>query len=400
MSGKRKRLKALTKKIKARKQSQREKTSLARRVLKVLPLMILGLLFVFYLNRAEYDKLGVSFLDVRMRLEHPDKESDVVIVEITQKDFDGFFEGQTRPLNPPKLHELITAVSKGKPCVIGVDIDTHFAEFGAETFAVQEDKWSPVVWAREIKEIPQSINEKPIPLNVLGGQDKYNSNSGIPLLIDDESGVTRRYTRMIETQENTVGKKPSFAWAVYREAASRCLGIDFPDMKEIKKREEETSPLFIKYSRGHNVESVESSNENAADKSAESVNRKNQWKEAKNRGRIKIPASQIINLSKSKDWQNNNLIKNKIVLIGGTYLNDDVHETPLGRMSGVEITANVIETELDGGGIKQPGFLTIGLLSLFHGFLIIGLFQLVSWEKALLISLPVVFIISLACSFL
>jgi hypothetical protein len=139
-----------------------------------------------------------------------------VIVNISQEDFEGLFQGQTRPLNPPKLHELITAVSKGKPCVIGVDIDTSFPQF--QGFKVSDD-WSPTVWAREVA----------VPVEVLGGQARYNEKSGLTLLIDDASGVTRQYKRLIETVD---GDLHSFAWAVFQESKARkCAGMEIPELE-------------------------------------------------------------------------------------------------------------------------------------------------------------------------
>lgn len=384
MAEKRKRAKAIIQKIKARKLRRREeKTTFWRRVLKALPLVFVGLLFVFYFSRTEaVQKFQNPLLDAQMLLDNPSDDSDVVIVEITQADFDTFFGGETRPLNPPKLHELVSAVSKGKPCVVGVDIDTHYRQFGAENFRYSGD-WSPTIWARETKEIPPDVNTKPVPIDVLGGQTLYNKNSGFPLLIDDAQGVTRLYTRLIETADGEI--IPSFAWAIYRQAAQEnCAKITFPDADNLKRREDETSALFIRYSRG-------GTDKIAADS--------DDWNTA-NRGRIKIPSLQIIELSKTADWQNNSLIKDKIVLIGGSYGGEDVHQTPLGRMSGVEITANVIETELRGGGIKPPAFLTTALIALFDGFLLIGLFHLFPWRQAFLSSVAALFALSFVCSFL
>ena len=68
-------------------------------------------------------------------------------------------------------------------------------------------------------------------------------------------------------------------------------------------------------------------------------------------------------------------------------------------MNGVEINANVLESDLRGGGVKPPGFVTVILLQIFDGFLLIALFQIFSWRKAALLSVPLIFLLSLACSF-
>lgn len=325
--------------------------------------MVLAVIFTAGLNRAGLlSQLETTILDAQMRLDMPSEESQVVIVEITQDDFAGVFQGQTRPLKPDALRALIDAVAKGQPCIIAVDIDTHFPQF--KDFKVGED-WPPVIWAREIAEVPADVNEKPIPLDVLGGQNPaFNERSGIPLLIDDAgSKTTRRYVRLIDT---TIGKQPSFAWAVYRALQGRdCAGITVPPLAET------ADPLLIRYSRG-----------------GEGV------------GRTKLTASNVISFAEATGWGNNDLIKGKVVLIGGSYLGDDRHDTPFGRMTGVEVVANVVETELRGGGINPPNYLTMGLLLLFDGVLLIALFQILPFRKALLLSLPVIMLLSLACSFL
>lgn len=354
---------------KKRKENRRKETSataansrvsLQKRFLKALPLMLLAVLFTVILNRAGLlHELETTLLDTQMRLDVPSKESDVVIVDITPEDFARVFQGQTRPLNPDSLRTLIDAVAKGQPCVIGVDIDTSFSQFSGFKLA---DEWPPLIWARETAEVPLDTEQKPIPLDVLGGQDKaLNSRSGIPFLIDDPGKTTRRYTRLIAT---TQGNQPSFAWAVYKEAKSRnCPGIAFPELVE------NTDPLLIRYSRG--IEGA---------------------------GRPRITATNIIRLAESGDWQNNNLVKGKIVLLGGSYLGDDKHDTPLGVMTGLEVMANVVESEFRGGGIKPPNWFTMALLLIFDGFLLIVLFQVFPVRRALLFSVPVIIVISLACS--
>ncbi|MCY7346451.1 MAG: CHASE2 domain-containing protein, partial [Pyrinomonadaceae bacterium] len=217
------------------------KISWQRRVLKTLPLMLLALLITFIISRSgRLNEWQTISLDTQMRLDMPDEESDVVVVDITQQDFEQIFAGQTRPLNPDALQRVIAAIAKGQPCVIGVDIDTSFPQFA--NFKVSENM-SNVVWSRETAEIPENINEKAVPLDVLGGQNpEYNKKSGIPFLIDDAKKVPRFYTRLIKTTE---GDLPSFAWAIFKEGKSRnCANLNFPDLEETQDQ------FIIGYSRG------------------------------------------------------------------------------------------------------------------------------------------------------
>jgi hypothetical protein len=332
------------------------------RLLRGAPFLLVMLLFVFIFNRAGLlSKLETTVLDTQMRLDAPLQESSVVIVNINQQDFEDIFEGQTRPLNPTRLQDLITAIAKGEPCVIGVDVDTSFPEFKEEDFKIGSDR-SDIVWVREVEDVPRSIDVTPVPSNVLGGRADFKGPSGLPLLIEDTSGVTRRYKRLIETSS---GLLPSFAWAVFQQAR-KCSGIVFPELPQTV----DTKPLLIKYSRPEGI------------------------------GRNIFAASHIFQAAQDPNWPDNRLIRGKIVLIGGTYLHEDRHSTPLGELSGVEINANVIETELRGGGIEPPGFLPVALLALFDGLLVIGLFHIFSWRQAVLYSVPVMFVLSLFCSLL
>ncbi len=340
----------------------RTRGGLIWRLLRSVAFLLLMLLFVFVFNRAGLlSKLETTVLDTTMRLDTPLQNSPVVIVNINQQDFAGFFEGQSRPLNPPRLHELITAVSKGKPCVIGVDIDTSFPQFKETDFTVRSDG-PDIVWVRETKHLPSNIDELAVPSDVLGGRSDVEGRSGLALLIQDPAGVVRRYKRLIET---TSGPLPSFAWAVFQQSR-KCSGIAFPELPE----NVSSKPLLIRYSRPEGV------------------------------GRNKFAASHIVQSALDPKWPENELIKGKIVLIGGTYLDEDRYSTPLGEMSGVEINANVIETELRGGGIEPPGFLPVALLSLFDGLLVIGLFHIFQWRHAMLYSVPLIVVLSLLCSLL
>lgn len=327
---------------------------------KYLPLLVLALFMSFISSRTGLiSEWQTTSLNLQMRLDVPSEESSVVIIDITQRDFDDIFQGKTRPLNPTALQRVISAIAKGRPCVIGVDIDTSFPQF--RDFAVS-DEMANVVWARETAEMPADVTQAVVPLDVLGGQNPtYNEKSGIPFLIDDSKRIPRYYTHLIKTSE---GNLPSFGWAVLKEGMNRnCEGITFPDIVETPER------LIIGYSRG-----------------------------AEGEGRMRISASDILKFSEGPEWQDNNLIKNKIVLLGGTYLGEDQSDTPIGRMSGVEILANVIESDLR-GGVKSPGFISLSLLQVFDGILLVTLFQIFSWRKAFFMSLPFILILAFACSF-
>jgi CHASE2 domain-containing sensor protein len=66
--------------------------------------------------------------DEQMRLNSPPIDSPVAIVDIDDEDYQQLFGGSS-PLNPPHLEKLISDIAKGRPRIIGVDIDTSDPQF-------------------------------------------------------------------------------------------------------------------------------------------------------------------------------------------------------------------------------------------------------------------------------
>ena len=120
----------------------------------------------------------------------------------------------------------------------------------------------------------------------------------------------------------------------------------------------------------------------------------------KNPHRFDLPASEILRLSDDERWPSNGIIKDKIVLLGGNYAGTDEHETPLGWMVGVELLAEIVETELQGGGVKPLSTVTTIFLGAIAGFIFWVLLNFLSSRNALLLSLPVIIILSFLCSLL
>jgi CHASE2 domain-containing sensor protein len=333
--------------------------SFAKRLLKAVPpLLLIGGLVAIFGRLGVLDKLETVALDTEFRLSVPPAESDVAIVNIDDDYYRSAFGSQS-PLNPATLHDLIDKIAACHPKVIAVDIDTsdiHFKD-GLKV----EGSWPPVVWEREVLKIPDGEMEKPEPLPVLGGTGaQFDRDSGLVLLFyEGEQKTIRRYERFKQTTE---GPLPAFSWAVLRRfAPEKAIALD-----------QFAGPLLIKY---------------AGDKDGSY--------------RLEFTARKLSELYENqwKQHPNSNPIKDKIVLLGGSYAGEDRHFTPLGEMVGFRLQASVIETELAGGGDPPPNKLTIGLLEVFDGFLLILLFHLLRPRKALLISLMIIPVLALLCSF-
>lgn len=69
------------------------------------------------------------------------------------------------------------------------------------------------------------------------------------------------------------------------------------------------------------------------------------------------------------------VLRDRIVLLGGAYREGrDVHHTPLGEMSGIRIQAQIIATELDGGGEPRPSVVGVVALQFIVGCVLVLLF--------------------------
>jgi len=297
--------------------------------------------------------------DTEMRLASPPPESQVAIVNIGDEDYWSLFSG-TSPLNPPQLERLIADVAKGEPAVIGVDIDTSAPVFANQMML---ESWKPhFVWERELREVPSGgtnqVNLEPV--DILGSQkniDPAKNSSGLPLLIDDADKVTRKYRRVIATR---VGMLPSFPWAV-----TKAYLQDSPE--ELSKFKESAEDRMIRY-RGERYGSHQ----------------------------LHFSASKVEALAEK--WPAASPIRGKIVLIGGSYLGQDRHDTPIGQLTGVEVMANVIETELSGGGSRAPNGAVLFFLNLFEALVLIWLFHRFRLRWALICSILLLPVMSLVCS--
>lgn len=184
-----------------------------------VPAILLSIAATYALSRlGALNGLERLALDAEMA-PTPRQEVPISIVDINDSDYNNIFSG-TSPLNPDKLHSLISAVAKSKPAVIGIDIDTSDRQF--RTFK-PESNWPTVIWERDIASLPAGNDAELEPLDVLGAQDpKRDEMSGIPVLLDDpEDKETRFYTRCVETK---AGLQRTFVSAVveaYRSARQK-----------------------------------------------------------------------------------------------------------------------------------------------------------------------------------
>lgn len=343
------------------KRFQRKRIKLARlregfwrRLLRAAPVLLFTILLTFILvRRDDLHEFAAFSQDLLMHLRATPPDARVLVVMIGDEEYESEFK-KDGSLNPAKLHELINAIAKGNPKVIGIDIDTSDQRY-------RDFQWTagltPAVWVRSVYE---PVAEIPIPRDVLGGTDPQlnkDPNSGLPLLYD-VNGVTRLYQRLIET---TDGPQSSFPWAIARQAN--------PEIAT--QRRITNDRLMIGFNRAPAEE---------------------------------LSASQILKVSNESWWPNNNQVREKIVLIGVSYLGQDRHQTPLGELHGVSNMAAAIVTELDGGGLEQPREFAFLPLWIFQSVILVILFQYFPLREALWKnlgwSLVLVIASAIVCSFI
>lgn len=310
---------------------------LGRRLLGVAPVILWSLLISpIYADTALFRKLETVTLDLLMFRNEPPEDSKVVIVRITDDDYQKHFGGKS-PLDPVKLREVVGAIASAGPKVIGVALDTSASEF--KTLDVPPE-WPPVVWARG--SVYSNMSRKHLLSGALGRQNPFVP-SGLVALKLDADGAIRRYTRWYDTDRGAVASLP---WAVLREFRgdkSRAeAAIDF---------EEE---FLIDYpgpvSSGPFLEATVAT--------------------------LLAPHG--------PGRPDDEIFRGKMVLLGSDYAAQDERDTPVGWMLGVEILASIIETEQRGGGRKPVGTGAVMLTAFAEGIVLLLLIHLFGRRKALL----------------
>jgi CHASE2 domain-containing sensor protein len=286
----------------------------------------------------------------------------VAVVRITDADYATLF-GARSPLDPSELQRLLAAVVQGGPRLVGVDIDTSDPVFrGLNVPAAWTNR---IVWARPgilLCGCPSHRNcgvAAPVSepqrfrycapgesgtlasMDFLGGRNA--GTWGLSSLRTDEDGSIRRFWPAIAMPRDTF---PTFAHAIASRAGAR------PPKDADRAR-------FIRYQP--------------------------------------LSSTSVFTASQVMAWARENpdydALRGRIVLVGGSYwAARDAYTTPLGPMPGVDVHAQILESELRGdapaeaGGAWVLGALllsSVGLLWFFHAYT----FRAALW-RGLLIWIP------------
>ncbi|MET0626218.1 MAG: CHASE2 domain-containing protein [Pyrinomonadaceae bacterium] len=332
-------------------------------------------------------------LDAQMRFNRPREGSQVALVTIDDDDYRTLFNARS-PLDREQLRNILAAIARERPSVIGVDLDTSDPAYAG--FEVPAD-WPTVVWGR----VGRAQAEGKLRLSgVLGGREPPACSGVVAMRLDDD-GVARHYRReFLEKDlcdpatcragagrddaaaraeklcEVTSCPLPAFPWAVLQAHSAVSKEFTREDFRKLKDATRDGGELAVRFAGP--AEQTQTPAGDCADAHAPAESQSRTLKAGQ---RIQLTAGEILHNAEAASAQPRpdefRPLEGKIVLLGGTYSSyfRDEHRTPLGVMPGVELLAQVVETELEGGGLPEPNLLAVGLLLLFDNILLAVVFK-------------------------
>ncbi|MGO9600628.1 MAG: CHASE2 domain-containing protein [Isosphaeraceae bacterium] len=322
---------------------------------------------------------------------------DIYIVDITEDDYRDMFRSRS-PLNAAEIQRILTLIQQAGPSVIAVDLDTSSSEYGNANLP-------DAVWARDVlSDCEQDANveatdkERPHPeakglrrLRFLGGhfseteksgRIETTPRSGLSLFPLDRDGVVRRY------------RTAYFSDQADPPSSRKGLVDSFPQA------------VLIEYKKAKRAN---------GQKPGESLRTTHETPSATDHGeeglilnfsgdRYDFPRMSLRQLKQAAEkpfWSKSSPLRGRIVLVGGTYrAARDLYFTPVGPRHGVEITAQAIQSELSGGGVRPLNHGIAILVDLLAGIGLIWLNQTFHGGFVLLINALFIMVTSLLGSYL
>ena len=314
---------------------------------------------------------------------------DVLIVEITDQEYKSLF-GERSPLHPDSVLKLVDSVRQLDPAVIGVDLDTRDREWACTPmpdFVLAPN--SKVIWAqvpnedqpgpKTVAENSASEESEPIALGpVLGGMLRRSDRMGVVRFPQDSDGFVRTFRTEYAVKNQQL---PAYSNA----AAPRCDVNKQPREREFDKPESvsPTMPSFfdavahrasiglprteldrqyLKFSGDrYNFQIVQA---------GEFIHLMPPTAPEKTTGNVAVPKVTRTPIPPEVAAK----MANRIVLIGGTYgAGRDEYVTAMGKMAGIELLANGVETELQKSitYVWPPLLITLDVLA---GILIVWIY--------------------------
>lgn len=349
-----------------------------------------ALAWIVILVWAAYETLGavkgfdMGRVDNLLRVHNTQTSDKVTIVEIGEKDYQQIFQSHT-PLCSDGLAALVARVRSYRPAVIGVDLETSDP---ASRCSKDEENAAadlteipevPVIWA----EVPRAAQAPLEVAPVLGlkledaGSRNYQSTArpkledlvGIPRFPVDSDGLVRRYeggfdvTGKIDANgasSHPLSHLPSLARAVVDAKLCADAKTAAGDSAAIIKCPVAKAPnepvIFNFYGDRYQFPVI------AASQLGNSY------------GELSSQEDRLPSNPQVSDVRRD-LLQGRIVLIGATYrAADDFYPTPIGSMTGVQLNALAVQSDLSGGGIQDEQRLGNVVADFVFGSLVVLIF--------------------------
>jgi len=319
---------------------ENRKIPFIRRVSQSKPaLFTIAILVLVFQLRNFPETLANSSLDAAIAVQKTVQTRLVRMVVIDDQDYSVMFHSRS-PLDAATLARILSAVAKGKPRAIVVDIDTSDASFRTmETPAV------PIVW--NVSGEQQSDGKFNLDAPLGGRPLPLASVAALAIAPQDERGIVRGYQHMYPLEAGGSIDSPGFA-------AARMVTGRAP---EDPASHGSVTTHFLDY-----------------------------------RYRcVPIKARDLVETAEAATWENMGLFSGQIVVLGGKYrVARDQYSTPKGLMNGCEIIAQAVAAEIEGTTISSASRWLTGLLMIVGGLATLAVYHWLKFRIAFLVSLAMI----------
>lgn len=327
---------------------------MVKKLLRALAVIILVSCFTLLLDDFGWLKsFETAALDRFFLLKENVLPEHVVVVAIDDDDYNQLFHERS-PLDPPTLADLISAISRNKPRLIAVDIDTSAKIF--QDMKPSPD-WGPVIWARGAHESlgtddGGSNDDDTLILEGVWGRAEPPSDllTGVAIMPLDSDSRIRRFQRQFIVN-GAVGSAShqrnvdSFHWAIVKKYCELAQSADACKNATLPNPSDEHGDLILNLAI-----------EPYAFTPIKSSQVLSEWTAGAASGN---PPAFIS-------------ITDKIVVLGGTYqASGDYHYTPTGPKFGVDFTAIAVESELSGTGLRKVAHKFLLALEVLAGLILV-----------------------------
>lgn len=311
-------------------------------------LSTIAIMVLVFQMRSLPEMLANSSLDAAIAIQRPVKAQSVRLVAIDDQDYGAMFHSRS-PLDASVLASVLSAVAKGHPRAIVVDIDTS-----DETFRSMETPAIPIVWNVSAEQLGDGKFKLDKPLG--GRAMPPGSVAALAIAPQDERGVVRGYQHTYPLESGGSVDSPGFAGA-------RIVAGQAPED-----------------SAGHGSQT-------------HFLDYRYQF--------VPIKARDLVQDAEADTWEKMALFGGQVVVVGGAYrVGRDMYATPKGLMNGCEIVAQAVAAEIEGTSISSASRWMTGLMMIVGGLATLAVYHWLKFRTAFLVSLALIPALSIASNWI